>query len=125
MLIDVARKKGKAGARYHAAGESGVAFRDIGSVIGRRLNLPVMALKPPEADGHFTSFSHFAQIDAALSDITRATGLAADHARAGRRSVGVGVLFRRQGGTTPGFRSRLPSRGNPYEMVVNHFPERF
>ena len=78
-VLDAARvytlglEKGKAGERYHPASESGVAFRDIAEVIGQRLNLPVVSLKPEEIEPHFTWFSHFAQLDCqALSDKTRA-----------------------------------------------------
>ena len=64
--------KGKAGDRYHPASESGVAFRAIAEVIGQRLDLPVVSLKPDEIEAHFTWFSHFAQLDCvASSDKTR------------------------------------------------------
>ena len=42
-------------------------------VIGQRLDVPVVSLKPDEIEPHFTWFSHFAQLDAlASSDQTRA-----------------------------------------------------
>jgi len=46
-------EKGSAGARYHGVAEEGVPFRDIAGVIGRRLNVPVVAKSPEEVADHF------------------------------------------------------------------------
>lgn len=62
-LFRLALEKATPGARYHAAAEEGVAFRDIAEVIGRRLNLPVVSKSPEEAAQHFGWFAHFAAID--------------------------------------------------------------
>jgi nucleoside-diphosphate-sugar epimerase len=65
-------EKGAAGAQYHAVAEEGVPFREIAGVIGRRLNLPVVAKAPEEADEHFGWFARFAALDCpASSAITR------------------------------------------------------
>jgi nucleoside-diphosphate-sugar epimerase len=56
-------EKGSAGARYHGVADEGVPFRDIAGVIGRRLNVPVVAKSPEEAADHFGWFAHFAAID--------------------------------------------------------------
>lgn len=66
-LYRLALEKGAAGARYHAAGEEGIAFRDIAEVIGKRLNLPVAGLKPEEAGEHFGFLAMFAGLDAPAS----------------------------------------------------------
>lgn len=58
-LYRLAIEGGTAGARYHAVAEEGVPFRDIATVIGRRLNLPVA----PAAADHFGWFTHFAGMD--------------------------------------------------------------
>lgn len=45
-----------AGSRLDGVGDEGVPFRDIASVIGRHLNLPVVSISRAEADAHFGSF---------------------------------------------------------------------
>jgi nucleoside-diphosphate-sugar epimerase len=62
-LYRLALEKAAAGARYHATAEEGVPFRDIANVIGRRLNVPVVAMSPEKAAGHFGWFAHFAALD--------------------------------------------------------------
>lgn len=49
--------------RYHGVADEGVPFRDIAGVIGRRLNVPVVAKSPEEAADHFGWFAHFAALD--------------------------------------------------------------
>jgi nucleoside-diphosphate-sugar epimerase len=53
-----------AGSRLHAIGDEGVPFRDLTEVIGRHLGLPVRAISPEEAAGHFGVFAMFASLDA-------------------------------------------------------------
>jgi nucleoside-diphosphate-sugar epimerase len=62
-VFRLAVEKGVAGARYHGLAEEGVPFRDIASVIGRRLNLPVISKDAAEATDHFGWFTHFAGMD--------------------------------------------------------------
>lgn len=62
-LYRLVLENGTAGARYHAIADDGVPFRDIAGVIGRRLNLPIVAKTPEEAKDHFGWFAHFAAID--------------------------------------------------------------
>ena len=62
-----------AGRRYHAVAEEGVPFKDIAGVIGRRLNVPIVALARDHAAEHFGAFVRFAGIDvSASSERTRA-----------------------------------------------------
>lgn len=56
-------ERGVGGERYHAVAEEAVPFREIASVIGRGLGLPVES-RPPE---HFGWFAMFAGMDAATS----------------------------------------------------------
>ena len=62
-LFRLALERGSAGARFHGVADEGVPFREIAGVIGRRLNVPVVAKSPEEAADHFGWFAHFAAID--------------------------------------------------------------
>jgi nucleoside-diphosphate-sugar epimerase len=72
-VLDVARlyrlalEKREAGARYHAVAEEGIPVRDIAEVIGRGLKVPVVALSPEEAAGHFGWLAAFAGMDVPAS----------------------------------------------------------
>jgi len=62
-LFRLAVEKAPAGARLHGVADEGVPFREIASVIGRRLNVPVVGKSKKEAADHFGWFEHFAAID--------------------------------------------------------------
>ena len=66
-LYRLALEKGKAGARYHAIGDEGIAFRDLAETIGKRLNLPVVSKTADEAGAHFGFLGMFAGLDAPAS----------------------------------------------------------
>jgi nucleoside-diphosphate-sugar epimerase len=66
-LFRLALEKATVGARFHAVAEAEVAFRDIADVIGRRLNVPVVAKSPEEAADHFGWFARFAGLDCPAS----------------------------------------------------------
>ncbi|MFM0227050.1 SDR family oxidoreductase [Paraburkholderia dipogonis] len=63
----LALERGVAGSRYHAIAEEGVPFKEIAGVIGRRLNVPVVAQSVDESAGHFGWFALFAGMDAPTS----------------------------------------------------------
>lgn len=56
-------QQGSTGACYHGVAEEGISFRDIAEVIGRRLQLPVVAKSPAEAKAHLGWFAMFAGLD--------------------------------------------------------------
>ena len=62
-LFRLVLEKGATRANYHGVAEEGVALRDIAAVIGKRLRVPVVSIKPEEAAGNFGWFEHFAAID--------------------------------------------------------------
>lgn len=70
-LYRLALEKNAVGGRYHGVAEEGIPFRDIATIIGRRLNMPVVSKTPAEAQEHFGWFAHFTAIDAPSS--SRAT----------------------------------------------------
>jgi nucleoside-diphosphate-sugar epimerase len=71
-LFRLAVEKGEAGARYHGVGDEGVPFRDIATIIGRQLGLPVVSISPEEAATHFGWLARFASADMpASSTLTR------------------------------------------------------
>jgi nucleoside-diphosphate-sugar epimerase len=55
-LYLLALESAPAGSRLDGVGDEGVPLRDIASVIGRHLNLPVVSISREEADAHFGPF---------------------------------------------------------------------
>lgn len=62
-----ALERGTAGARYHAAGDSGIAVEDIARTIGEITAVPTRSLTPTEAGPHFGWLSMFVTIDNPIS----------------------------------------------------------
>lgn len=62
-LFKLALEKRAAGVCYHGVAEEGVEFRDIASLIGKRLGVPAVSKNPEEAAVHFGWFAHFAALD--------------------------------------------------------------
>jgi nucleoside-diphosphate-sugar epimerase len=90
-VLDVARlyrlalEKRQAGARYHAVAEEGVAVREIAEVLGRGLKVPVVAMSPEQAAGHFGWLAPFAGMDMPASS-------AQTQARLGWQPTGPGLI---------------------------------
>jgi nucleoside-diphosphate-sugar epimerase len=66
-LYRLALDKFTAGTRYHAVAEEGVPLKDIATVIGRGLNVPVVSIAPEQAQEHFGFLGFFAGRDAHTS----------------------------------------------------------
>jgi nucleoside-diphosphate-sugar epimerase len=62
-LYRLALEKGSARSRYHGVADEGVPVRDIAAVIGRRLNVPVVAKSGEEAADHFGFLGHLLGVD--------------------------------------------------------------
>ena len=84
-LFRLAVEQAPAGSTLHVVGEEGVPIRAVADVIGRRLDLPVVAVAPEDADAHFSFLAHFLGLDSpASSEWTRKT--------LGWRPTGPGLL---------------------------------
>ncbi|MCO5973619.1 SDR family oxidoreductase [Actinoallomurus soli] len=71
-LYRLALEKAPAGSRLHAAGDDGIAFRDIAEAIGRHLNVPVQPISAEDAPAHFTYLAPYVGVDNPVSTaITR------------------------------------------------------
>ncbi|MFT4263926.1 MAG: SDR family oxidoreductase [Nocardioides sp.] len=72
-LVRLGLESAPAGTRLHAVGEEAIPTRLIAEAIGERLGLPVAAIAPDEAIGHFGFVGRFFAMDlSASSAITRA-----------------------------------------------------
>jgi nucleoside-diphosphate-sugar epimerase len=71
-LYRLALESAEPGAIYHAVDEEGVTMKAIVEVHGRGLNVPVISIKPEEAEAHFGWLAMFALMDMPSSSaITR------------------------------------------------------
>lgn len=66
-LFRLALEPGRAGARHHAVGEEGVAFRAVAEALGARTGLPVRSITPEAAEGCFGRLAKLAQTDLAAT----------------------------------------------------------
>jgi len=62
-LYRLALEKAEPGAIYHAVGEEGVSTKTIAEALGRGLKVPVVSIKPEEAEAHFGWLALFAGND--------------------------------------------------------------
>ena len=73
-LYRLALEQGVKNGPYHAVDDEGVPFKAIAEVIGRRLGVPVVSIRPDKAAEHFGWFARFAGMDIPSSSArTRAT----------------------------------------------------
>ncbi len=68
-LFRLALEKAPAGSTLHAVAEEGVPVRNIAEVIGRHLDLPVVAIAPSDAGGHFGFLAGFLALDSPASSV--------------------------------------------------------
>jgi nucleoside-diphosphate-sugar epimerase len=62
-LFRLALEKGAPEAWYHGVGDTGVSFKDIATVIGRHLDIPVISKSPEQAGDHFGFLGRFVGLD--------------------------------------------------------------
>ena len=63
VMLRLALEKGSPGATYHAVAEQGVAMKDIMTVVGTHLNLPVEGKSPEEATAKIGFFAYLIGLD--------------------------------------------------------------
>ena len=84
-LYRLVLEKGTAGTTYHGVADEGVPVREIADVIGRRLNVPVVAKSRDEASSHFGWIGLFFGMDGPASS-------AQTQERLGWRQVQPGLI---------------------------------
>ena len=62
-LYRLALEKAEPGAIYHAVDEEGVSMKAIAEALGRGLKVPVISIRPEEAEAHFGWLARFAGHD--------------------------------------------------------------
>jgi len=62
-LYRLAFEKAQSGAIYHAVDEEGVSMKAIAEALGRGLKVPVVSIRPEEAEAYFGWLAHFAGHD--------------------------------------------------------------
>ena len=62
-LYHLAFEKAEPGAIYHAVGEEGITMKAVAEALGRGLKVPVVSIKPEEAEAHFGWLARFAVHD--------------------------------------------------------------
>jgi nucleoside-diphosphate-sugar epimerase len=62
-LYRLALEQAERGAIYHAVDEEGVSMKAIAEALGRGLKVPVVSIKPEEAEAHFGWLARFAEHD--------------------------------------------------------------
>ena len=71
-LYRLALEQSRAGDRYHAVAEEGIAMRTIAETLGKRLALPVRSITPEETEDYFGWIAGLARLDlSASSALTR------------------------------------------------------
>ncbi|MFD2148522.1 SDR family oxidoreductase [Mucilaginibacter antarcticus] len=71
-LYRLVLERGTAATTYHAVAEQGVTMRDIATLIGKKLGLPVVSKNEEEAAAYFGWMTHFAGMNVpSSSQITR------------------------------------------------------
>jgi len=85
VLYRLALEKGRAGAAYHAVAEEGVPTRAMAEVFAKVLNVPLVSIKPEDAQAHFGFIAMFAGLDIPASS-------AKTRAELGWTPTGIGLI---------------------------------
>jgi hypothetical protein len=124
-LFRLALEKGSAGARFHGVADEGVPVREIADVIGRRLNVPIVAKSLEEAADHFGWLAHFLGIDCPTSSAKTQERLGWRPIRNLNRRTPAAPLRRRYGSAKTGPTSSLPAHRVRQGLSRDHRASRF
>lgn len=69
QLYRLAFEKAEPGSIYHAVDEEGVTMKEIAEAHGRGLNVPVVSIRPEEAEAQFGWLAQFAALDMPSSSV--------------------------------------------------------
>ena len=69
QLFRLALERGTAGAKFHGVADQGVPVRDIATIIGQHLNVPVVSKSAEEAADHFGWIGAFLSVDCPASSV--------------------------------------------------------
>jgi nucleoside-diphosphate-sugar epimerase len=68
-LFRLVLEKAPAGTRLHAAGDEGIAFREIAETIGKNLEVPAVSIAPEDADAYFGFLGQLVRLDNPVSAV--------------------------------------------------------
>lgn len=72
-VFRLAIEREKLNGPYHAVAEEGILFKDIATLIGKRLDVPAASISAEEATPHFTWMAMFAGMESAASSVITGT----------------------------------------------------
>ena len=96
-LFRLALEKGRAGSRFHGVADQGVPTREIATIVGRRLAIPVLSIPLENASDHFGWLANIFGIDIPATSVLARERLGWQVKATATRTGLAGECFCRQG----------------------------